>query len=195
MKIKSAILIASAQRNLARRSVSAFAVLANFYFKGFPLSTLCDQHRSLLTLREDTSKSLVYAVPPHPHINKTFVFGLVAFANSAIPLYLSGELRFELRSQLRPRGLDSFTKFDLQKKSLFIFYIYYIIFFIKNQIISYWLPLWDSNPDNLLQRDITVLETGVLPLDEGAIQEVKEFFYFLYLIKILYHIFLKMSNN
>ena len=73
----------------------------------------------------------------HTRIYKTFVFGLVAFANSAIPLYLSGEPRFELGSQLRPRGLDSFTKFDLQKKSLFIFYIYYIIFFIKNQIISY----------------------------------------------------------
>ena len=102
-------------------------------------------------------------------IYKTFVFGLVAFASSAIPLYLAGEPRFELGSQLRPRGLDSFTKFNLQKKPLFIFYIYYIIFFIKNQIISYWLPLWDLNPDNLLQRDITVLETGVLPLDEAPI--------------------------
>ena len=30
---------------------------------------------------------------------------------------------------------------------------------------AYWQPLWGLNPDNLLQRDITVLETGVLPLD------------------------------
>ena len=28
-----------------------------------------------------------------------------------------------------------------------------------------WRPLRDSNPDYLLQRDITVLETGVLPLN------------------------------
>ena len=28
-----------------------------------------------------------------------------------------------------------------------------------------WRPLWDSNPDNLRQRDITVLETGVVPFN------------------------------
>ena len=69
-------------------------------------------------------------IPPHEHINKTFIFGLVAFANSAIPLYLSGELRFELRSQLRPRGLVSITKNILQKKSLFLSYIYIILYFL-----------------------------------------------------------------
>lgn len=31
------------QRNLARRSMSAFAVLANFYSKGFPLGTLYEK--------------------------------------------------------------------------------------------------------------------------------------------------------
>ena len=69
-------------------------------------------------------------IPPHEHINKTFIFGLVAFANSAIPLYLSGELRFELRSQLRLRGLVSITKNILQKKSLFLSYIYIILYFL-----------------------------------------------------------------
>ena len=66
----------------------------------------------------------------HTRIYKTFVFGLVAFANSAIPLYLSGELRFELRSQLRPRDLVSITKNILQKKSLFLSYIYIILYFL-----------------------------------------------------------------
>ena len=69
-------------------------------------------------------------IPPHEHINKTFIFGLVAFAISAIPLYLAGEPRFELGSQLRPRGLVSITKNILQKKSLFLSYIYIISYFL-----------------------------------------------------------------
>lgn len=48
------------QRNLARRSVFAFAVLANFYSKSFLLGTLC----KLLAVpisRENTPKSIVFA--------------------------------------------------------------------------------------------------------------------------------------
>ena len=113
----------------------------------------------------------------HTRIYKTSVFELVAFANSAIPLYLAGEPRFELGSQLRPRGLISITKnYFAVKVFIYFLYILYHIFYKKSNKI-FWLPLWDSNPDNLLQRDITVLETGVLPLDEGAIWKVKDFLY------------------
>ena len=124
-------------------------------------------------------------IPPHEHINKTFIFGLVAFAISAIPLYLSGELRFELRSQLRPRGLVSITKNILQKKSLFLSYIYilYYIFYKKSNII-FWLGRWDSNPHSQGQsldscgfRD-RFLTIRILPNIED-----KDFFIFFILYK------------
>ena len=37
-------------QNLARRSVFAFAVLANFYSKGFPLGTLCGKITALIKI-------------------------------------------------------------------------------------------------------------------------------------------------
>ena len=74
----------------------------------------------------------------HTRIYKIFVFELVAFANSAIPLYLSGELRFELRSQLRPRGLVSITKnYFAVKVFIYFLYILYHIFYKKSNKIFY----------------------------------------------------------
>ena len=37
---------------------------------------------------------------------------------------------------------------------------------------TYWQPHWDLNPDNPLQKVLTVLETGALPLCYGAIYMV-----------------------
>ena len=52
-------------KNLARRSVCAFAVLANFYSKDFPLGTLYFSvvHISM----KQTSKSPASAISPQPH--------------------------------------------------------------------------------------------------------------------------------
>ena len=84
---------------LARRSVSAFAVQPTSTLRVSP-QALSAAVAAVSQCWKKTHKSPgCLPIPPHEHINKTFVFGLVAFANSAIPLYLAGEPRFELGSQ------------------------------------------------------------------------------------------------
>lgn len=84
---------------LARRSVSAFAVQPTSTLRVSP-QALSAAVAAVSQCWKKTHKSPgCLPIPPHEHIHKTFGFGLVAFANSAIPLYLAGEPRFELGSQ------------------------------------------------------------------------------------------------
>ena len=119
----------------------------------------------------------------HTRIYKTFIFGLVAFANSAIPLYLSGEPRFELGSQLRQRDLVSITKklFCSESLYLYLIYILYHIFYKKSNII-FWLPTLDSNQDYLLQRDNGFRDRRPTIRRVGNIED-KDFFIFFILYK------------
>ena len=73
MKNSVFLLNESAQRNLARRSVFAFAVLASFYSKSFLLGTLYYYYIvvSIFWMDRIHQSPMRLPVPPHPEI---FIF-------------------------------------------------------------------------------------------------------------------------